>query len=73
MVLSSTHFSIRLFLYCTVCTALCVRTDHVHNITSCVTMQLQSTTVLTAFGGLYAKSEDLCCLDGEKVVGTLQK
>ena len=39
------------------------------NITSCVTMQLQSTT---AFGGLQAKIQqastciDLCCLDSEK-------
>ena len=61
----------RLFVCLYVC--LCVRTYHVRNITSCVTMQLQSTTVLTAFGGLLAKiqqpSIDLCCLDGEKVVG----
>ena len=31
---------------------LCVRTYHVRNTKSCVTMPLQSTTVLTAFGGL---------------------
>ena len=53
---------------------LCVRTYHMRNITSSVTMQLQSTTVLTAFGGLQVKiqqaSVDLCCLDGEKVVGS---
>ena len=40
------------------------------NITSSVIMQLQS----TAFGGLQAKIQqagiDLCCLDGEKEVGS---
>ena len=53
---------------------LCVRTYHVRNITACITIQLQSTTVLTAFGGLLAKirhaSVDLCCLDDKKVVGS---
>ena len=60
------------FLRLFVC--LCVHTYHMRNITSCVTMQLQSTTVLTAFGGLEAKiqqpSIELCCLDGEQVVGS---
>ena len=53
---------------------LCVHTYHVRNTKSCVTMPLQSTTVLAAFGGLYAKilqaSIDLCCLGGEKLVGS---
>ena len=40
----------RLFVCLSVC--LCVRTYHVRNVVSCVTVQLQSTTVLTAFGGL---------------------
>ena len=40
-------FRVCLFVVC-----LCIRTYHVCNNTSCATMQLQSTTVLTAFGGL---------------------